>query len=61
MAVVSDDEHAVTPGAVGMVIKNGPRVLIVYGDNLVPALEMLFNSKTLRDDFYTRLVAAMGA
>ena len=61
MAVVSDDEHAVVPGDVGMVIKSGPRVLIVFGDNLVPALEMLFNSKTLRDDFYTRLVAAMGA
>ena len=29
MAVVSDDEHAVTPNAVGMVIKNGPRTLIV--------------------------------
>lgn len=61
MAVIADDTHAIDPSTVKMVIKNGERKLTLYGDNLAPAMEMVFKDNGPRDEFYKRLVDSMGA
>lgn len=60
MSVVSDDSHAILSESVKMLIKQETAILVVYGADLVPAIQMLFPDGPSRDKFYKKLVEVMG-
>jgi CO dehydrogenase/acetyl-CoA synthase epsilon subunit len=60
VSVVSDKSHAILSESVKMLIKQETATLIVYGVDLVPAIQMVFPDANSRDEFYKKLVEVMG-